>query len=162
VSYIVDVFSRIIVGWRVAVHRRTDIVLAAVEMASWSRVGLVARSDADSRFTSRRCGERLAELGATPSIGSVGDSFDSALVESTIGLHNSKLIRGRAQSCGEPGRGTRVSTSGPSASSRPDGHYAAPRSTSSLVDGSLFCAEIGHGVDRPCPPPRRAGASASR
>jgi transposase InsO family protein len=121
VSYIVDVFSRIIVGWRVAVHRRTDIVLAAVEMASWSRVGLVARSDADSRFTSRRCGERLAELGATPSIGSVGDSFDSALVESTIGLHNSKLIRGRAQSCGEPGRGTRVSTSGPSASSGPDG-----------------------------------------
>jgi transposase InsO family protein len=61
VSYIVDVFSRIIVGWRLAVHRRTDIVLAAVEMARWSRVELDARSDADSRSASRRSGERLAE-----------------------------------------------------------------------------------------------------
>jgi hypothetical protein len=59
VSYIVDVFSRIIVGWRLAVHRRTDIVLAAV--ARWSRVELDARSDADSRSASRRSGERLAE-----------------------------------------------------------------------------------------------------
>jgi putative transposase len=59
---------------------RTDMVLDALEMARWSRgtslAGLVAHSDAGSQYTSIRYGERLAELGAQPSIGSVGDSFD--------------------------------------------------------------------------------------
>jgi putative transposase len=101
VCFIVDAFSRTIVGWRVAGHMRTDMVLDAVEMASWSRgtwlEGLVAHSDAGSQFTSLRYGERLAELGAVPSIGSVGDSFDNALAESTIGLYKTELIRGPGQ-----------------------------------------------------------------
>ena len=64
---------------------RTDMVLDALEMARWSRgtrlEGLVAHSDAGSQFTSIRYGERLTEIGAVPSIGSVGDSFDNALAE---------------------------------------------------------------------------------
>lgn len=76
VCFIVDAFSRMIVGWRVAAHMRTDMVLDALEMARWSRgtdlEGLVAHSDAGSQFTSVRYGERLAELGALPSIGSAG------------------------------------------------------------------------------------------
>jgi hypothetical protein len=75
---------RMIVGWRVAGHMRTGMVLDALEMARWSRgtylEGLVAHSDAGSQgqFTSIRYGERLAELGGVPSIGSVGDSYDNA------------------------------------------------------------------------------------
>lgn len=102
VCFIVDAFSRRIVGWRVAAHMRTEMVLDALEMARWSRgtnlEGLRCHSDAGSQFTSIRYGERLTELGALPSIGSVGDSFDNALAESTIGLYKTELIRG-------PGRG---------------------------------------------------------
>jgi putative transposase len=80
VCFITDAFSRKIVGWRVASHMRTRMVLDALEMARWSRgtrlEGLVTHSDAGSQFTSVRFGERLAELGAVPSIGSIGDSFD--------------------------------------------------------------------------------------
>jgi len=59
--------------------------------------GLVTHSDAGSQFTSIRYGERLAELGATPSIGSVGDSFDNALAETVNGLYKTELIRGPDQ-----------------------------------------------------------------
>lgn len=101
VSFIVDAFSRMIVGWRVASHMRTEMVLDALEMARWSRGtrldGLVAHSDAGSQFTSIRYGERLAELGAQPSIGSVGDSFDNALAEAVNGLYKDELIRGPDQ-----------------------------------------------------------------
>jgi putative transposase len=101
VCFIVDAFSRMIVGWRVAAHMRTDMVLDALEMARWSRgtrlEGLVAHSDAGSQFTSIRYGERLAELDAVPSIGSVGDSYDNALAESVIGLYKAELIRGPDQ-----------------------------------------------------------------
>jgi putative transposase len=80
VCFIVDAFSRMIVGWRAAPHMRTTMVLDAIEMARWSRGarldGLRCHSDAGAQFTSVRYGERLAELGAVPSIGSVGDSFD--------------------------------------------------------------------------------------
>ena len=80
VCFITDVFSRMIVGWRVASNMRTAMVLDAIEMARWSRgitlPGLRCHSDAGSQFTSIRYGERLAEIGAEPSIGSVGDSFD--------------------------------------------------------------------------------------
>ena len=80
VCFIVDAFSRRIVGWRVASHMRTDMVLDAVSMAAWTRRvrldGLVTHSDAGAQFTSIRWGEHLAEIGALPSIGSVGDSFD--------------------------------------------------------------------------------------
>ena len=98
VCFIIDAFSRRIVGWRAAAHMRTDMVLDALEMARASRGahlgGLVAHSDAGSQFTSVRWGERLAELGAVPSVGSVGDSYDNALAETVIGLYKTELIRG--------------------------------------------------------------------
>jgi putative transposase len=101
VCFIVDAFSRRIVGWRVAGHMRTAMVLDALEMARHSRAtnleGLVAHSDAGSQFTSIRYGERLAELGAIPSIGSVGDSFDNALAETVNGLYKAELIYGPEQ-----------------------------------------------------------------
>jgi putative transposase len=99
VCFIIDVFSRRIVGWRSATNMRTDMVLDALEMARWSRgtnlEGLVCHSDAGSQFTSVRYGERLAELGAQPSIGSVGDSYDNALAETINGLYKTELIRRR-------------------------------------------------------------------
>jgi len=98
VCFIVDAYSRMIVGWRVAGHMRTDMVLDAIEMARWSRGaridGLRCHSDAGSQFTSVRYGERLAEIGAVPSIGSVGDSYDNALAETVNGLYKTELIRG--------------------------------------------------------------------
>ncbi len=101
VCFITDAFSRHIVGWRVATHMRTNMVLDALEMARWARgtrlEGLVTHSDAGSQFTSVRYGERLAELGAVPSIGSVGDSFDNALAETVNGLYKTELIRGPDQ-----------------------------------------------------------------
>ena len=101
VCFIVDAFSRMIVGWRVAGHMGTPMVLDALEMASWSRGaridGLRCHSDAGSQFTSVRYGEALAELGAQPSIGSVGDSFDNALAETVNGLYKTELIRGPEQ-----------------------------------------------------------------
>jgi putative transposase len=98
VCFIVDAFSRMIVGWRVAPHMRTSMVLDALEMARWARGtcldGLRCHSDAGSQFTSVRYGERLAELGAVPSIGSVGDSFDNALAETVNGYYKAELVRG--------------------------------------------------------------------
>jgi putative transposase len=111
VCFIVDAFSRMIVGWRVASHMRTAMVLDALEMARWSRGtqldglrfdglrfdGLRCHSDAGSQFTSVRYGERLAEIGATPSIGTVGDSYDNALAETVNGYYKAELIRGPAR-----------------------------------------------------------------
>jgi len=98
VCFIVDVYSRMIVGWRVASHMRTEMVLDAIEMARWSRgtrtEGLRCHSDAGSQFTSIRYGERLAEIGATPSIGTVGDSYDNALAETVNGYYKAELIYG--------------------------------------------------------------------
>jgi putative transposase len=98
VCFITDAFSRRIVGWRVASHMRASMVLDALEMAAWTRGthldGLVAHSDAGSQFTSVRWGERLIELGAQPSIGSVGDSFDNALAETVNGLYKTELVYG--------------------------------------------------------------------
>ena len=80
---------------------RTGMVLDALEMARWSRgtqlEGLRCHSDAGSQFTSVRYGERLAEIGAQPSIGSVGDSYDNALAETVNGLYKTELIRGPNQ-----------------------------------------------------------------
>lgn len=102
VCFIIDAFSRMIVGWRVASHMRTEMVLDAVEMARWSRGrhhdDLRCHSDAGSQFTSIRYGERLAEIGATPSIGTVGDSYDNALAETANGYYKAELVRGPARS----------------------------------------------------------------
>ena len=101
VCFIIDAFSRMIVGWRAAPHMRTEMVLDAIEMARWSRgtnlAGLRCHSDAGSQFTSLRYGERLAEIGAVPSIGTVGDSFDNALAETVNGYYKAELIRGPAR-----------------------------------------------------------------
>ena len=99
VCFIVDAFSRRIVGWRVASHMRTDMVLDALEMSRRTRgarrlVGLVAHADAGSQFTSVRFTERLDEIGARPSIGTVADSFDNALAETTNGLYKTECVRG--------------------------------------------------------------------
>ncbi len=68
--FIVDTYSRMIVGWRVASHMRTTMVLDALEMARWSRgntlPGLTCHSDAGCQFTSIRYGERLAQMGPCP------------------------------------------------------------------------------------------------
>lgn len=99
VCFIVDAFSRRIVGWRVAANMRTDMVLDALEMARRSRgnhrlIGLVTHSDAGSQFTSVRFTERLDEIGARPSIGTVADSFDNALAETTNGLYKTECVYG--------------------------------------------------------------------
>lgn len=99
VCFIVDAFSRRIVGWRVASNMRTDMVLDALEMARRSRggrrlVGLVTHSDAGSQFTSVRFTERLDEIGARPSIGTVADSYDNALAETTNGLYKTECVYG--------------------------------------------------------------------
>jgi putative transposase len=99
VCFIVDAFSRMIVGWRVAANMKTEMVLDALEMARRSRggrrlIGLVAHSDAGSQFTSVRFTERLDEIGARPSIGTVADSYDNALAETTNGLFKSECVHG--------------------------------------------------------------------
>ena len=99
VCFIVDAFSRRIVGWRAAANMKTDMVLDALEMARASRgsrrlVGLVTHSDAGSQFTSVRFTERLEEIGARPSIGTVADSFDNALAETTNGLYKTECVYG--------------------------------------------------------------------
>jgi putative transposase len=99
VCFIVDAFSRRIVGWRVASNMRTEMVLDALEMARRSRgnrrlIGLVAHSDAGSQFTSVRFTERLDEIGARPSIGTIADSFDNALAETTNGLYKAECVFG--------------------------------------------------------------------
>jgi putative transposase len=99
VAFCIDVFSRMITGWRAARSMSTDLVLDALEMGIWQRQraghsiqGLVHHSDAGSQYTSIRYTERLAEAGAVPSIGSVGDSYDNAMAESIIGLYKTELI----------------------------------------------------------------------
>jgi putative transposase len=99
VCFIVDAFSRRIVGWRVASNMKTDMVLDALGMARRSRggqrlIGLVTHSDAGSQFTSVRFTERLDEIGARPSIGTIADSYDNALAETTNGLYKSECVYG--------------------------------------------------------------------
>jgi len=96
-AFVTDVFSRRLVGWRTSSSMPTELPLDALEMAVWIRAGhdltgLVHHSDAGSQYTSFRYTDRLAELGVLASIGTVGDSYDNALAESTIGLYKSEVI----------------------------------------------------------------------
>jgi putative transposase len=98
VAFIIDVFSRMVVGWRVAASMTAEMVMDALEMAVWNRRtslidGVIAHSDAGSQYVSVRYTERLAEIGARPSIGSVGDSYDNGLAESFNGIYKTELIR---------------------------------------------------------------------
>lgn len=99
VAFVIDVYSRRVVGWRVAASMRTDLVLDALEHAIWARDdrldGLICHSDAGSQYCAIRYTERLAEIGAAPSIGSVSDPIDNAVAESTIGLYKNELIHRR-------------------------------------------------------------------
>jgi len=98
VAFVIDVFSRGIVGWRVARTMRTDLVLDALEQALWARRdtdGLVHHSDRGSQYLSIRYSERLAAAGVEPSVGSRGDSYDNALAETIIGLYKTEVIRHR-------------------------------------------------------------------
>jgi len=95
-AFIVDAFSRAIVGWRVSASLRTDLALDALEMALHARgaalTGLVHHSDRGGQYLAVRYSERLAEAGAVASVGSKGDSFDNALAETVNGLYKAELI----------------------------------------------------------------------
>jgi len=97
-AFVTDVFSRRIVGWRTAASMTTALVMDALNMAIFSRRhqlldGVIAHSDAGGQYVSVTYSERLAEINARPSIGSIGDSYDNALAESVIGLYKTELIR---------------------------------------------------------------------
>jgi putative transposase len=101
VSFVTDVFSRRILGWRVSTSKTTALVLSALEQAlftrrrhnsSFSSAGLVHHSDAGSQYTAISFTEALIDAGMAPSIGTVGDALDNALQESTIGLYKTELI----------------------------------------------------------------------
>jgi putative transposase len=96
VAFVIDVFSRRIVGWRATSSLRSDLALDALEQALYDRetdAGLVHHSDWGVQYLSIRYTERLAEAGIEPSVGSRGDSYDNALAESVIGLFKTELIR---------------------------------------------------------------------
>lgn len=103
-AFVSDVFSRRIVGWRTASSMPTSLPLDALEMALWTRQreghtangrldGLIHHSDAGSQYVSIRYSERLTDAGAIASIGSVGDSYDNAQIESLIGLYKLECVR---------------------------------------------------------------------
>lgn len=101
VAFVVDVFARCIVGWRVSSTMHTDFVLDALEQALYARQPersetLIHHSDRGSQYVSIRYSERLAEAGIEPSVGSIGDSYDNALAETINGLYKAELIHRRA------------------------------------------------------------------
>jgi putative transposase len=99
VAFVIDAFSRFLVGWQAARSLRTDLALDALEMAIWRRRGgldgLVHHCDRGSQYLSIRYTERRAEAGAVTLVGSRGDSYDNALAETIIGLYKTELIRRR-------------------------------------------------------------------
>jgi putative transposase len=98
-AFVIDVFARRIVGWRVSRTAHAGFVLDALEQAlhdrSPARGGLTHHSDKGSQYVSIRYTERLLEAGIEPSVGSVGDSYDNALAETVIGLFKTEVIRRR-------------------------------------------------------------------
>ena len=100
VAFIIDAFSRYIVGWRVSTSLHAELALDALEMALWHRCqqeldGLVHHSDRGVQYLAIRYTERLGEAGAVCSVGSKGDSYDNALAETTHGLYKADLINRR-------------------------------------------------------------------
>jgi transposase InsO family protein len=98
VAFVIDVFARRIVGWRVARSMKAELVLDALEQALWARgvtEGLVHHSDRGSQYLAIRYTERLAEAGIQCSVGTTGDSYDNALAESVIGLFKTEVIYSR-------------------------------------------------------------------
>ena len=100
VAFIIDVFSRFVVGWQASRSLHTELALDALEMAIWNRRGerldgLVHHSDRGVQYLAIRYTERLVEAGVVPSVGSRGDSYDNALAESFNGLYKTEVIRRR-------------------------------------------------------------------
>jgi putative transposase len=102
VAFVLDAYSRRILGWRAATSMKTGLVLDALEQALWTRhreglelTGLIHHTDAGSQYTSIRFTERLTAEGISPSIGTVGDAYDNALAETVIGLYKTELIKPR-------------------------------------------------------------------
>jgi putative transposase len=98
VAFVVDVFSRFVVGWQASRSLAAELALDALEMALWARrtrrlEGLVHHSDRGGQYLAVRYSERLAEAGIAASVGSRGDSYDNALAESFQGLYKAELIR---------------------------------------------------------------------
>ena len=101
VAFVVDVYAQAIVGWHALATKHTELVLTALRMATWRRghqghpvgAGLIHHSDAGSQYTSLHFTEHLELEGIAPSIGSVGDAYDNALMESVIGLYKTECIR---------------------------------------------------------------------
>lgn len=98
VAFVIDAFARRIVGWKVSHSLHTDIALDALEQALWSRKvnhdsGLIHHSDRGVQYLAIRYAERLSEVGISPSVGSVGDSYDNALAETINGLYKTEVIR---------------------------------------------------------------------
>jgi putative transposase len=96
-GFIIDAYSRAIVGWRVATTLRASLALDALEMAIWTRQdagldGLVHHSDRGVQYLAIRYTQRLADQGAVTSVGSKGDSYDNALAEAVNGLYKAELI----------------------------------------------------------------------
>ena len=100
VAFVIDVYARRIVGWRVSSSMRTDFVLDALEQALYDRRpaanALIHHSDRGSQYVSILYTERLAQAGIEPSVGSRGDSYDNALAETINGLYKAELIHRRA------------------------------------------------------------------
>jgi len=95
VAFVVDVFSRFIVGWRALKTMQTDLVLDALEQALWARgkpKGVIHHSDRGSQYLSIKYTERLEDAGFNASVGSVGDSYDNALAETINGLYKAEVI----------------------------------------------------------------------
>ena len=98
VAFVVDVYARCIVGWRVSTSMKTELVLDALEQALWARKNrreLIHHSDRGSQYLSIRYTERLSEAGINASVGTTGDSYDNALAETIIGLYKTEVIHHR-------------------------------------------------------------------
>jgi transposase InsO family protein len=95
VAFVIDVFSRMIVGWRAAKTMTTDLTLDALEQALWARKvkgGLIHHSDHGGPYLSIRYTDRLAEAGVIPSVGTIGDGYDNAMAETINGLFKAEVI----------------------------------------------------------------------
>ena len=100
-AFVIDVFSRRIVGWKASRSMTAALVVDALNMAAWTRRGvdldgLICHSDAGGQYVSIAYTDRLDDIGASPSIGTIGDSFDNAMAESVIGLFKTELHRNPA------------------------------------------------------------------
>lgn len=101
-AFVIDVYSRRVVGWQVSTSLRTDLALDALEMGLWDRRraghdtdGLIHHSDKGVQYVAVRYTQRLAEAGAVASVGSTGDSYDNALAEAFNSLFKAELVRNR-------------------------------------------------------------------